>query len=159
VLGVKQWRQRKILEIIKKERVETQEDLAAALKRDGINVTQATISRDIKELGLIKVPGDNNAFRYTVPSEATFIRSNERLRKVFCDYVVGLDYSENLIVIKTHPGGAQTVASAIDQAGWSEIIGTVGGDDTILVVVKPKSALRAVVDRFNRLCGSLGVEE
>lgn len=158
MLGVKQWRQKKILEIIKKERVETQEDLAAALKRDGINVTQATISRDIKELGLIKVPGDNNAFRYAVPGEAALVRSNERLKRVFLEHVLGLDYSENLIVIKTHPGGAQTVASAIDQAGWSEVIGTVGGDDTILVVVKPKSAVKAVMERFNRLCGSWGVE-
>ncbi len=148
------------MEIIKREKVETQEELAAALKRDGINVTQATISRDIKELGLIKVPGDNNAFRYTIPNETNFAaRSHERLKRVFCDYVVGIDYSENLIVIKTYPGGAQTVASAIDQAGWSEIIGTVGGDDTILVVVKPKNAVSAVMDRLERLCGSLGVEE
>ncbi|MCL6634508.1 MAG: arginine repressor [Peptococcaceae bacterium] len=144
-------RQRKILDIIRREPVETQEDLAAALERSGIKVTQATISRDIKELGLIKIPAGNNTFRYAVPGESPAYRSQERLKRLFQDTVVGLDCSENLVVIKTQPGGAQAVASAIDHAGWREIIGTVGGDDTILVVVKPKRAVAAVVKRFEDL--------
>ncbi|MDK2889327.1 MAG: transcriptional regulator of arginine metabolism [Thermoanaerobacter sp.] len=144
-------RQRKILEIIRRELVETQEDLAAALKKSGFEVTQATISRDIKELGLIKIPAENNLFRYALPGQPPAYRSEERLRRLFRDSVVGMDLSENLIVIKTHPGGAQAVASAIDQAGWQEIIGTVGGDDTILVVIKPKRATAAVLKRFEEL--------
>lgn len=145
-------RQRKILEIIRRQLVETQEDLAAALREDGFEVTQATVSRDIKELGLSKIPCENNHFRYAYPGEqAAFRGREERLKRLFRDSVTGLDGSENLIIIKTHPGGAQGVASAIDAAGWEEIIGTVGGDDTILVVIKPKQATGAVMKRFGEL--------
>jgi len=148
---MKAGRQRKILEIIRREPVTTQEDLAAALKKNGFAVTQATVSRDIKELGLIKIPGEKNLFRYAIPGEPPLHRGEERLRRLFRDTVVGMDLSENLIIIKTHPGSAQAVASAIDQAGWQEIIGTVGGDDTILVVVKPKRVTAAVIKRFEGL--------
>lgn len=144
-------RQRKILEIIRRELVETQEDLAAALKINGFEVTQATISRDIKELGLSKIPCENNLFRYAFPGERPAPRGEERLKRLFRDSVLGLDLSENLIIIKTHPGGAQGVASAVDQSGWKEIIGTVGGDDTILVVIKPKRAAEAVLKRFREM--------
>jgi len=150
---VKTGRQRKILEIIRKKPVETQQELALALKKCGFAVTQATISRDIKELGLIKIQCGNNHFCYVLPGEYPVPRSMERFKRLFQDSVVGLDISENLIVIKTHPGGAQGVALAIDQAGWNEIIGTVGGDDTILVVVKPKAAAGAVLKRFMDLNG------
>lgn len=144
-------RQRKILEIIRNQPVETQEELAVALKKSGFEVTQATISRDIKELGLIKVPDKNNFLRYVFPGESPVFHSESRLRRLFRDSVVGMDISENLVIIKTHPGGAQAVASAVDQAGWQEIIGTVGGDDTILVVVKPKQSAPAVLKRFEDL--------
>lgn len=144
-------RQRKIIEIIRSRLIETQEDLAAALKESGFEVTQATVSRDIKELGLLKVPEDNNLFRYALPGQEPVRRSGERLRRLFPDLVVGVEVSENIIVIKTHPGGAQSVALAVDQAGWPEIIGTVGGDDTILVVVKPKQAAGSVLKRFEDL--------
>jgi len=144
-------RQEKILEIIRSESIETQEDLAEKLKTVGIAVTQATISRDIKEMGLIKIPGNNNLFRYAYPNEYSALRTDTRLRKYLQDVVIRLDKSENLIVVKTQPGGAQGVAAAIDQAGWQEIIGTVGGDDTILVVVKPIEMTETVFTRFERL--------
>lgn len=144
-------RQCKILEIILDETVETQEDLAAALRKNGFEVTQATVSRDIKELGLIKSPYEKNLFRYAIPGERPVPHSDERLKRLLRDSVVVLDYSENLIIIKTHPGEAQAVASAIDHAGWKEIIGTVGGDDTIMVVIKPKRATVEVLKRFDDL--------
>lgn len=144
-------RQRKILEIISQEAVATQEELVQALRRSGFNVTQATISRDIKELGLIKIPGENNTSYYSLGIERAVPRTEVHLKRLFRDSVVSLDASENLIIIKTHPGGAQAVASAIDQAGWQEIIGTVGGDDTILVIVKPKTATAEVLNRFKEL--------
>lgn len=146
-------RQRKILEIIRREPVETQEDLAAALKRNGFPVTQATVSRDIKELGLIKVPGANASFRYVFPGELPVRSGEERLRRLFRDAVVAVDSSENLVVVKTNPGEAQGVASAIDNAGWPEIIGTVGGDDTILIVVKPKNSVSSVLRQLAGLGG------
>ncbi|NLI12388.1 arginine repressor [Pelotomaculum propionicicum] len=148
---MKAGRQRKILDIIKNEDIETQEDLARALKSVGCKVTQATISRDIKELGLIKVPRRNNVFCYAQPVGQPVPNGEECLKRVFRDSVVSLDFSENLIIIKTPPGGAQAVALAIDNMGWREIIGTVGGDDTIMVVVKPKEAVSDIIKKFSDL--------
>lgn len=144
-------RQRKILDIIKHENIETQEELAGTLRAMGYMVTQATISRDIKELGLIKIPRGNNVFCYALPGGHALPGGEDHLKRIFRDSVVGMDLSENLIIIKTPPGGAQGVASAIDNSGWREIIGTVGGDDTILVVVKPKEAAGEVIKRFGEL--------
>lgn len=148
---MKTWRQKKILEIVQKQTVETQEELARALRETGFNVTQATVSRDIKELGLVKVPGDKGFVRYATSDDIMARPSDERLKRLFRDSVTGVDYSENLIIIKTLPGEAQGVASAIDRSRWPEIIGTVGGDDTILVIVKPKKSTLGIVNRFTEL--------
>ena len=107
VLPLKNIRQHKILELIKNEIIATQKDLAEALRQNGFTVTQATVSRDIKELGLSKVSLDGNLSRYTLAGEKCSYRSGEHLKRLFRDSVVGLDSSENLIVIKTHPGGAE----------------------------------------------------
>lgn len=144
-------RQLKIQEIVQSMPIETQEDLVIALREANFDVTQATVSRDIKELGLIKVPGENNTSRYAMPNQPIIRRDDERLKRLCKTSVLGIDYSENLIVIKTMPGEAMGVASAIDQVNWPEIIGTIGGDDNILVIVKPKEATAELVERFNRL--------
>jgi transcriptional regulator of arginine metabolism len=148
---VKARRQRLILEIIRQQVIETQEELAEALRAAGFPVTQATVSRDIRELGLIKVPAEGGIFRYAAPGEAPPLKRDERLKRLLRTSVQLIDYSENLVVIKTLPGEAQGVASAIDQAAWPEIIGTVAGDDTILVIVKPKKKVSAVLQRLNEL--------
>jgi transcriptional regulator of arginine metabolism len=146
---VKNKRQKLILDIVSQQIIETQDDLVYALHEANVTVTQATISRDIKELGLIKMPGENGIQRYAAPAvEASNVRNNERLKRLLRDSVISIDFSENLVIIKTLPGEAQGVASAVDNAGFPEIIGTVGGDDTILIVVKPKNA---VLDIINRL--------
>lgn len=129
-------RQKKILEIIEKYDIATQEELAAALVKAGFEVTQATVSRDIKELGLIKIPIGKNVYKYGIPGETGLPYNQERLRRMLQELVIGIDFSENLIVMKTYPGNAQSVASLIDGAKWPEVIGTVAGDDTLLLVVK-----------------------
>lgn len=144
-------RQLKIQEIVRDHPVETQEELVYELRKAGYDITQATVSRDIKELGLIKVPGDNNISRYAMPNQPIVRRNDERLKRRCKTSVITVDYSENLIVIKTMPGEAMGVASALDQANWPEIIGTIGGDDNILVIVKPKKATSVLVDRFNEM--------
>lgn len=149
--GAKLNRQRKILDIIREQVVCTQAELAAALREAGFNVTQATVSRDIKELGLIKVPAGENAFRYSMPQAPYLVRGERRLKRFFRDSVVKIDSSENLVIIKTQPGEAQGVASALDNVNWKEIIGTVAGDDTILVVIKPRRAVSTVLKRFAEL--------
>lgn len=141
----------RIKEIIEHKVIETQEELAEALRKEGIEVTQATVSRDIKELMLIKVPAGDGHYRYAFPLEKNIVFSQSRMSRMFQDSVLSLDYSQNLIVIKTLPGTAQAVAATIDNAKWPEIIGTVAGDDSILVVVKPAEAIMQVIDKFQAL--------
>ena len=134
-----------IKEIVENHVIETQEDLAEALSKKAIKVTQATVSRDIKELMLIKVPADEGRYRYAFPVENNTAFLQPRMERIFQDSVVGMDYSGNIIVIKTLPGTAQAVAAAIDNTKWPDIIGTVAGDDNILVVVKPIDAVSKVL--------------
>ena len=146
--SVKSVRQAVIKNIIESQIIETQEDLADALRQQRIKVTQATVSRDIKEMMLIKVPTGDGRYRYAYPMQNTVIFTEERMRRLFADTVTDCDYSENLIVVKTLPGGASTVASALDHANWSEVIGTLAGDDTILVIIKPKEATEKILKRL-----------
>ncbi|NPV26242.1 MAG: arginine repressor [Firmicutes bacterium] len=143
----------KILEIIESRAIQTQEELAEELRKNGFDVTQATVSRDIRELRLVKVPWGDEAYRYSVPREHTPGNVQERMKRLFKDSVTHIDNSENLIIIRTLPGTAHAVASTIDNANWPEIIGTVAGDDTILVVVKPKDLTEAVQQKFESLLG------
>jgi transcriptional regulator of arginine metabolism len=145
-------RQQLILEIIEEKPIATQEELAKELRARGIKATQATISRDIKELQLVKIPAGKDSYRYARPGQQIDLhRAQDRLRRIFQDSVTGIDYCENLVIVKTLPGGAQSVASAIDQVNWKEVIGTVAGDDTILIVVKPKEKVTVVVERLKSL--------
>ena len=140
-----------IREIIENSPVETQEDLAAALRARQIDVTQATVSRDIKTLMLVKVPAGNGRYRYAFPKEKGALLSKERMARLFYDSVVSLDYSENIVVVKTIPGAASTVGAALDASDWTEIIGTVAGDDSIFVLVKPKDTAENIVARIQEL--------
>ena len=150
---MKHKRHKKILELIEKNVIETQEDLAENLRKLGMDITQATVSRDIKELQLLKVHVDGNKYRYGAPKEPVFNHNQERMKRVFLDSVKGFDFSENLIIIKTFPGLAQGVASVIDLASYKEIIGTVAGDDTILIIVKPKNKVQGILKSFDALMG------
>ncbi len=146
---MKTQRHQKIIEIIQKKSVETQEELADELKKLGFNVTQATVSRDIKELRLVKITTGNNMYKYAVPGEKLLGGGRLKNRRIFRDSVINMDYSENIIMVKTSPGAAQAVALVIDNEGLVEVIGTVAGDDTVLAVVKPKSAVTKVLRHFN----------
>lgn len=142
-------RQSKILELISKREVETQEELAEGLKAMGIDVTQATISRDIKELRLVKVMSKNGKYKY-----ATIGQSQEgitdRLYKIFENSVVSIDNAMNVVVIKTIPGAAQICASAIDYMGVDEIVGTLAGDDTVFVAIRNLESVEYVLQEFKK---------
>lgn len=144
-------RHAKIKEIVEHSIVETQEELAESLRKKGIEVTQATVSRDIKELRLIKVPTGDGRSRYAFPMEQSVMFSQSRMERMFRDAVIAIDHSQNIIVLKTLPGTAQAVASTVDYAKWPEIIGTVAGDDNILVVVKPIEAVPQVIAKLQSL--------
>lgn len=143
-------RHAKILELIRTNIIETQEELVESLSRHGIPVTQATISRDIKELQLTKIPVGDGGYRYALPDEQP-AGSLDKRRRLFRDSVLGVDHSDALVVVKALPGTAPGVGSAIDHFNWPEVIGSVAGDDTVLVIVKPASAASEVIDRLKDL--------
>jgi len=147
---MKSRRRRLILEIIASRRISTQEELRDELIQAGYEITQATVSRDIKDLQLIKVP-DPHGYHYALPDQPVVNYSNNRLQRVFQDSVVKVDYSENIIVVKTLPGAAQTVASVLDAWGKPEILGSVGGDDTVMVVIKPQEAITGIIKEIMAL--------
>lgn len=139
-----------IKDILAHEHITTQEELRDSLREHGFNVTQATVSRDIKELQLVKVP-EGNGYHYSLPDAQGSGGSYERLKRLFRDSVARIDYCENIIVIKTLPGAAQSVAMVIDASNLRNILGTVGGDDTVISVVKPSKATPQVVAMFEKL--------
>jgi transcriptional regulator of arginine metabolism len=143
-------RQRAILSLIAARPVRSQEELGFLLEGQGYEVTQATISRDIKELGLMKIPlkGVNGAgqFKYVEPNLGPVFSS--RLHRIVAELVGSVRGSVNQIVLRTPPGSAMMLASAIDSAGWSEVLGTLGGDDTVLVIIEKPEQLGMVMQRF-----------
>lgn len=144
---MKSRRHRKILEIIQDKNISTQEELANELKASGFNVTQATVSRDIKELALIKVSYDGDQYRYAEPNEDSVV-SDSRLRFMLREFVINFDSSENMLVIRTAPGNANAVASAIDKAQWQGVLGTIAGDDTILMIVKHREDVKKIIEKI-----------
>ncbi len=143
-------RHAKIIEIIEKLVIETQEELAEELKKSGINVTQATVSRDIKELRLIKVLSEEGRYRYASLREHDNTLS-ERLIKVYKESILNIDYSGNMIAIKTFPGAAAAVGEAIDAFSIHSIVGTIAGDNTIFILIRNQNEVETVVDKFKKL--------
>ncbi len=130
-------RERAILEIVAGHPVGTQEELARELAKRGAAVTQATVSRDVKRLGLVKVPDSSGAYRYSAGNGiSTPPAPEENLRNAFREFVTGLDAGEAFFLVKTLPGRANAVGIAIDEARRPELAGTIAGDDTILVLVR-----------------------
>ena len=139
-----------ILDIIAHNNIETQEELAEYLQRRGVNVTQATVSRDIKELRLLKVLGDGGGYKYATAEYAEQGLS-DRFIRIFSESVLSMASANNLIVIKTLTASANAAAEAIDSLKWPEIVGTLAGDNTILVIVQNDDEVEAVLARFKTL--------
>ena len=139
-----------ILEIIEQKDIETQEELAEELKRRGVKVTQATVSRDIKELRLLKVLSDHGGYKYATVERAEKGMS-ERFIRILSESVISLDNVGNLIVIKTLSASANAAAEAIDSMKWSEVLGSIAGDNTILVIARSEEAVESLMERFNTL--------
>lgn len=147
-------RHAQILEILRTNRVTSQEALREILHRRGIEVTQATLSRDIRELRLVKVPGADGAGHYSLPEEW---ESTPPLESLLPTLFLSADGVDHLLVIHTMKGGAQTVAAAIDWEEWPEVLGTLAGDDTILIVLRDPDALSDLRARVERMAG-VGVD-
>jgi len=144
----KKARQARILEIVRRRRVDSQDALAALLAREGVAVAQATLSRDIRELGLGKVRGG-----YRVPDGAeSAAASRGALRRALGQFAVRTDVSGNIVVVRTSPGGAHPVCAEVDALGWPEVLGTVAGDDTIFILARGPKAAKAVLRRLDGEC-------
>ncbi len=144
---MKNARQTAILSIIEQNDVETQEELAGKLKEMGIVVTQATVSRDIKELRLLKVLSGSGGYKYATADKAEHGLS-ERFVRMFRDSVLSINFAGNIVVVKTLAGSANAAAEAIDSMHLPEILGTMAGDNTILVIVQNEAEAAQAVKRF-----------
>lgn len=126
----------RIRDIIANNEIETQDQLVAQLKASGVEVTQATISRDIKELHLIKVPLPDGRYKYSLPTVQKY-NTEEKLSRMLGDAFISIDSASHFIILKTLPGNAQAVGSLVDNLGWDEqLLGTICGDDTCLLICR-----------------------
>ena len=137
---VKSQRQAKILEIISNQNIETQEQLLAQLQKEGFRGTQATISRDIKELRIVKELTSLGTYRYATSTSEVSGSFSSKLNTIFRECVVSFDYAQNIIVVRTLPGLASAAGSAIDAMNLSTIVGSLAGDDTVIVIMRDTNA-------------------
>lgn len=156
-------RQGRIVELVSQLVIRSQSELAKLLAAEGIEVTQATLSRDLDELGAVKLRGpDGGAPVYVIPEDGSPVRGVQggttRLARVLGEVLVSTDSSGNLAVLRTPPGAAQFLASALDRAALNEIVGTIAGDDTILVVAREPLTGAELADRITALASGAGDE-
>lgn len=143
-------RHQAILEVIANEAIGRQEDLEKALRTRGVRTTQSTLSKDIRELGIVKVPSDGG-FRYQSASQVASRPPQVRLDREVSDFVTGVDGDGNTLVLKTITGHAQGVCEAIDQAAWPEVVGTIAGENTIFVLCRGENARLGIAERIDAL--------
>ena len=143
-------RHAKIIELINKNYIETQEELAEYLNKEGFKVTQATVSRDIRDLKLTKVPAENGKQRYAEHQSAENGMSEKYIR-VLKDGFVSMDMAQNILVIKTVAGMAMAVCAAIDAMKWNEVVGSIAGDDTIMCAIRSVDDTIKVMDKISKI--------
>lgn len=143
-------RHNKIIEIINEYNIETQDELIVKLKECGFEVTQATISRDIRDLKLVKVATNGHSYKYALSTHDE-MRISAKYRNIIRETVVKVDYANNFVVLKTYSGMAQAAAAAIDGMGWNEIVGTIAGDDNIFVLMRDLETALEFVSKFRRI--------
>ena len=139
----------KILEIIKNNEIETQAELAAMLRNSGFNVTQATVSRDIRELGLIKTPASKGGQKYEAGTHVN--EEQRRFIRVMGESVQSVDTAQNILVIKTGSGMAMAVALALDNLRLPEVVGTIAGDDMIMAAVRTSEEARILMEKMRSM--------
>jgi transcriptional regulator of arginine metabolism len=151
---MKQLRQRAIRDLVEQRPIRTQQELAAALRERGFRATQATISRDVAELGLGKGSREGRA-AYVLPPRLrdAEVSGEDRLRRLLADLPVELRVADLLLILKTLPGSAHAVAAALDRTRWPEIVGSIAGDDTVFVATPDKPSIRRLRDRLAALAG------
>ena len=144
-------RQRRILEIVEREAIDTQEQLQQKLQEQGVTCTQATISRDIKQLHLIKEPAGGGKYRYAVSSQRTRLNVADKLRSICRESITSIDAAQNIVVIKTMSGLANAAGAALDSISIPEIVGSLAGDDTVLLVMRDNASARNFCEDIHTL--------
>ena len=145
---MKNSRQTMILEIISQENIETQEQLLNRLQERGITSTQATISRDIKQMHLIKEPVGQGVYKYAVSGNRTKLNFAEKLRTIFRESITSIDYAKNIVVLKTMPGLASAACSALDNMELSDMVGSLAGDDTAFLLMRDEESAVAFCEEL-----------
>ncbi len=143
-------RHAKIIELINQHHIETQEELADYLTREGFKVTQATVSRDIRDLKLTKIPSENGKQRYAL-HQGMEKGISEKYIRVLKDGYVSMDMAQNILVIKTVAGMAMAVAAALDAMKWNEVVGCIAGDDTIMCAIRSAEDTVKVMDKISKI--------
>lgn len=143
-------RQVAILDIIEKQEIETQEELASALNARGIRVTQATVSRDIKELRLLKVLTPSGKYKYATGDQADN-NLTDRFIRMLAESLLSVSSANNLIVVKTLSGSANVAAEALDSMRWPEVLGTLAGDNTVLMIIRSNEETITVTSRIREM--------
>ena len=147
---MKNKRQREILALIQEYSIDTQEELTAQLSRKGFSCTQATVSRDIRELKLVKVADERGGYKYAVStSNDGEKRQGVKYNSILSETVLGVQYAGNMVVIKTFDGMAMAACAAIDAMKWEGVLGTIAGDDTIFLVAKEEEIAKSITDRIS----------
>ena len=148
---MKSKRHEKILELIRDHDIETQEQLLQQLQESGFNTTQATISRDIKQLRIIKELGPGGTYRYSATAKPVEHAFSSKLNIIFSQCVTSVDYAQNIIVIHTLPGLANAAASALDTMSRSVVLGSIAGDDTVIIIMRDTNAAAAFCGEIRNL--------
>ena len=148
---MKKNRQEKLLELIARYEIDTQDELIALLREHGYDVTQATVSRDIRELKIAKMTTGKGTYRYVLPKHQPETSSGMRFSSALIDSIINVDHAGNLVVLKTYAGLAQAVAVGIDGMNLQTVLGCVAGDDTIMIVARDEDCASDIDDHIRRL--------
>lgn len=154
---MKNQRQQLIMEIVKDENIATQEGLREALERHGMKVTQATVSRDIRELSLVKTIDGSGEYKYSLPSLKKDMaeRGDNKIFGIISDAVIAVDYALNTVAVKCHTGMAQAVCAKLDNLGLDNVVGTLAGDDTIFILMRTESDAKQMTDNLKAIIISI----
>ncbi len=149
----KQTRQTRIRELLYQRTIDTHEKLAEVLQQQGIEVSQSTLSKDLREIGVVRVPQADGGFRYTLPESGSTLRDLHILERELQDFLVQTEQVINMVLVRTASGHAQSVCEAIDRIGWAEVAGTLAGENTIFIVTRSEQDAATLVDKIDAVCG------
>lgn len=148
---MKKKRHQRLMALIAEKDIQTQEQLTEALRSEGFAVTQATVSRDIKELGLVKIPSSSGGYKYALSQKIAKAPENKEHMTIFSNGVIGVDCALHTVVIHTYEGMANAVAASLDKINTPEVLGSIAGDDTILLVTRSEAAAAETAKRLSKL--------